>query len=57
MLDAAEKEARLCVCHGALIDTFSPVAVKTYERQGYETFGVLSDFPIGRSRVYLQKSL
>ena len=57
MLDAAENEARLRGCHGALIDTFSPVAVKTYERQGYETFGVLPDFPIGRSRVYLRKIL
>ncbi|MGR3660659.1 MAG: GNAT family N-acetyltransferase [Paracoccaceae bacterium] len=57
MLDAAEKQARLRGCHGALIDTFSPTALKTYERQGYQRFGELPDFPIGRSRVYLQKKL
>ena len=57
MLDAAEKEARERGCHGALIDTFSPTALKTYERQGYQIFGELADFPIGRSRIYLQKKL
>lgn len=57
MLDAAEKEALERGCHGALIDTFSPIALKTYERQGYQVFGELADFPIGRSRVYLQKKL
>lgn len=57
MLDTAENEARQRGCHGALIDTFSPIALKTYQRQGYQIFGELSDFPIGRSRVYLQKKL
>lgn len=57
MLDAAEKEARTRGCHGALIDTFSPIAARAYERHGYKPFGTLPDFPIGRSRVYLQKNL
>lgn len=57
MLTAAEAEAKARGCHGALIDTFSPVARRTYERQGYQTFGVLEDFPLGRSRIYLQKRL
>ena len=57
MLEAAEQEAIKRACHGALIDTFSPVAAKAYERQGYQVFGTLPDFPIGRSRVYLQKKL
>jgi GNAT superfamily N-acetyltransferase len=57
MLDAAEQEARARGCHGALIDTFSPKAVKVYKRQGYRAFGVLPDFPIGRSRTFLQKKL
>ncbi len=57
MLDAAESEAADRGCHGALIDTFSPAAARAYERQGYSPFGILPDFPIGRSRIYLQKSL
>ncbi len=57
MLDAAEAEAVARGCHGALIDTFSPAAAKVYERQGYRTFGILPDFPVGRSRVFLQKAL
>jgi GNAT superfamily N-acetyltransferase len=57
MLDAAEQEALARGCHGALIDTFSPTAAKVYERQGYQPFGVLPDFPVGRSRTFLQKNL
>ena len=57
MLDGAEQEAAARGCHGALIDTFSSTAAKTYERQGYKPFGVLPDFPVGRSRIYLQKTL
>lgn len=57
MLAAAEAEARLRGCHGAYIDTFSPVALKTYERAGYAPFGKLDDFPKGRTRTFLQKRL
>lgn len=57
MLDAAEAEAADRGCHGALIDTFSPAAARAYERQGYKAFGILPDFPIGRSRIFLQKAL
>ncbi|AZO64180.1 MULTISPECIES: GNAT family N-acetyltransferase [unclassified Mesorhizobium] len=57
MLDAAEQEAVARGCHGALIDTFNPKAAKAYERQGYRPFGVLPDFPVGRSRVFLQKKI
>jgi len=57
MLEAAEREAVARGCHGAWIDTFSPKAVKAYERQGYQPFGALPDFPIGRSRIFLQKRL
>ncbi|CCV12120.1 GNAT family N-acetyltransferase [Mesorhizobium sp. STM 4661] len=57
MLDAAEREAVARGCHGALIDTFNPKAEKAYERQGYRPFGILPDFPVGRSRVFLQKKL
>lgn len=57
MLDAAEREAVARGCHGALIDTFNPIAAKVYERQGYRPFGELPDFPAGRSRIFLQKRL
>ena len=57
MLAAAENEARARGCHGAYIDTFSPVALKTYQRAGYAPFGALEDFPKGRTRTFLQKRL
>lgn len=57
MLTSAEVEARRRGCHSAWIDTFNPVALRAYERQGYEPFGVLEDFPMGRKRTFLQKRL
>lgn len=57
MLASAETEARSRGCHGAYIDTFSPVALKVYERAGYARFGELRDFPKGRIRVFLQKPI
>ena len=57
MLDAAEQEAVARGCRGAWIDTFNPTAAKVYQRQGYQPFGALPDFPVGRSRTFLQKKL
>ncbi len=57
LLQAAEDEARRRGCHSAWIDTFNPQARRAYERQGYQAFGELVDFPIGRTRVFLKKSL
>jgi GNAT superfamily N-acetyltransferase len=57
MLKAAEAEARVRGCHGAYIDTFNPVALKVYQRQGYVPFGELANFPPGRARTFLQKPL
>lgn len=57
MLVAAEAEARARGCHSAYIDTFSPVALRVYQRQGYVTFGELENFPAGRTRTFLQKKL
>ncbi|MEJ8308311.1 GNAT family N-acetyltransferase [Agrobacterium larrymoorei] len=57
MLAAAEDEARARGCYSAWIDTFNPVAEKAYRRQGYEVFGELPDFPIGRTRKFLKKPL
>lgn len=57
LLEEAESEARARGCHGAWIDTFSPLARKAYMRQGYEIFGELPDFPKGRTRTFLKKAL
>ncbi|UJQ96143.1 GNAT family N-acetyltransferase [Mariluticola halotolerans] len=57
LLVAAEVEALARGCHGALIDTFSPTARRTYEHAGYQAFGELPDFPKGHTRTYLQKRL
>ncbi|KQX55059.1 MULTISPECIES: GNAT family N-acetyltransferase [unclassified Ensifer] len=57
LLQAAEDEARNRGCHSAWIDTFNPQALRAYERQGYAAFGELPDFPVGRTRVFLKKSL
>jgi hypothetical protein len=57
MLQMAEAEAVRRGCHDAYIDTFSPVALKVYQRAGYVPFGALEDFPKGRTRTFLQKKL
>jgi GNAT superfamily N-acetyltransferase len=57
MLETAEAEARQRGCHGAYIDTFNPIALRVYQRQGYVPFGELANFPPGRTRTFLQKSL
>lgn len=57
LLAQAETEARARGCHGAWIDTFSPVARNAYMRQGYEIFGELPEFPKGRTRTFLRKLL
>ncbi|NNU65232.1 GNAT family N-acetyltransferase [Rhizobium sp. WYCCWR 11152] len=57
ILAKAEEEARARGCRGAWIDTFSPQALRAYLRQGYEVFGELKDFPEGRTRSFLRKSL
>jgi GNAT superfamily N-acetyltransferase len=57
LLDQAEREARSRGCHGAWIDTFSPVALKAYRRQGYEPFGEMAGFVGDRTRIFLKKAL
>lgn len=57
LLGAAEVEALARQCHGAYIDTFNPEALKAYQRAGYAIFGQLPDFPKGRTRSFLSKSL
>ncbi len=57
LLARAEAEAIARGCHSAHIDTFNPLALKVYLKAGYEVFGVLEDFPIGRTRSFLKKRL
>ena len=57
MLVAAEAEARRRGCGGAYIDTFNPQALRVYQKAGYAVFGALPDFPKGRTRSFLSKSL
>lgn len=57
LIAAAETEAGARECHGAFIDTFNPQALHVYQRAGYTVFGELPDFPHGRTRSFLSKSL
>ncbi len=57
ILAKAEEEAAARGCRGAWIDTFNPHALSAYQRQGYEVFGELPDFPEGRTRTFLRKIL
>lgn len=57
LLARAEEEARARGCRGAWIDTFNPQALRAYQRQGYEIFGELPNYPPGRTRTFLQKRL
>lgn len=57
LLNAAESEASARDCHGAYIDTFNPQALHVYQKAGYTVFGMLPNFPPGRTRSFLSKSL
>ncbi len=55
LMAGAEDYARAKDCHSAWLDTFR--AAGFYARLGYETFGVLGDYPPGQSRHFLRKRL
>jgi len=57
LIAMAEEEARRQDCHSAWIDTLNPRALQLYQRIGYEIFGELKDYPVGGSRIFLQKKL
>ena len=57
LLAKAEAEALTRGCHGAYIDTFNPHALRVYQKAGYTVFGTLADFPPGRTRSFLRKTL
>ncbi|MDA1080282.1 MAG: GNAT family N-acetyltransferase [Gemmatimonadetes bacterium] len=51
----AEEEALQRGCIGAFLDTLDFQARPFYEKLSYTVFGVQDDYPIGRSRAFLQK--
>ncbi len=55
MLRAAEQEAVKRSCLHAHLDTFDFQALPFYQKQGYEIFGQLEDYPVGHKRYFLQK--
>jgi GNAT superfamily N-acetyltransferase len=57
ILTLAEDEARRRGAHNAYLDTFSFQAPDFYERNGYQVFGELPDFPQGYRRYFLTKPL
>lgn len=57
LLATAEKEGVARGCRAAYLDTFSFQAPGFYERFGYETFGILEEFPEGHTRYFLRKEL
>lgn len=57
LLRRAEAEAQRDGAAAAHLDTFSFQALEFYQKEGYEIFGTLPDFPPGHSRYYLKKAL
>ena len=51
----AEQEAIRRGCQHAYLDTYDFQALDFYQKQGYQLFGSLEDFPIGHTRYFLQK--
>ena len=57
LLTAAESYARTRGCIGATLETHNPQARALYERQGYELFGEIPDYPPGGAKTFLRKRL
>jgi len=57
LLTLAEDEARQRGAKQSYLDTFSFQAPGFYQKQGYEIFGQLDDFPPGHQRFFLKKKL
>lgn len=53
----SETEALSRSCHSAWVDTHEFQARAFYEKQGYELFGELPDYPPGHMRFFLKKKL
>lgn len=57
ILSTGESEAIARSCHSARVDTHEFQARAFYEKQGYELFGELPDYPSGHKRFFLRKAL
>lgn len=57
LLEAAEEKARKRGAKHAYLDTFSFQAPEFYQKQGYQFFGELTDFPVGHTRYFMKKTL
>jgi GNAT superfamily N-acetyltransferase len=57
LLKRAEDKARERGAKYAYLDTFSFQALEFYQKQGYQIFGELQDFPPGHQRYFLMKQL
>ena len=57
LLAAAEQEALRRGCHHVHLDTMSWQAPGFYQKQGYETIGILPDIPVGNLKYLLMKTL
>jgi GNAT superfamily N-acetyltransferase len=57
LLAKAEELARQKSCAGIWLDTHSFQAPAFYVKQGYETFGMLDDYPKGEKRFFFRKLL
>jgi GNAT superfamily N-acetyltransferase len=55
LMAAAERHALQSGCHSVWLDTFR--AEPFYLGLGYETFGVLDDYPAGQRRAFMRKAL
>jgi GNAT superfamily N-acetyltransferase len=55
LLQAAEALALQHGSFGATLETHSFQALPFYEKQGYEIFGRLDDYPPGHAKFYLRK--
>ncbi len=57
LLNMAEEQAMELGCEYAHTDTYTFEARPFYERNGYELFGMLSDYVEGHSKCFLKKTL
>ena len=57
LLNQAEQVGLQRGCVGVWLNTFAFQARGFYEKQGYEVFGVLDEYPRGGERYFLRKSL
>ena len=57
LLVRMEEEAVRLGCRNAHLDTYSFEARPFYEKNGYEVFATLDDFPPGHKKHFLRKRL